>query len=238
MNVLVFDIWGQFAHFKKIYATTSAVSYPIPFKTAIYGLIGAIIGLEKTENAYLKDFEEGKCNIALQLLNRVQMQRININLQPHYERLKEGGNRKPTAMEFVREPRYRIYFYHQDKDIYNQLHKHLIAHTAVYTPTLGLASLLANFNFVGEYPIQAQPEGTTIIHSVISRKHLVRFDAVFENGNEIVEISQYALEMDTDRNVTQRDDIFIDRTTKAIPAVVKQYWQVPIANNLQNIVFL
>ena len=238
MNVLVFDIWGQFAHFKKIYATTSAVSYPVPFKTAIYGLVAAIIGLDKTENAYLKDFEEGKCLVALQLLNRVQMQRININLQPHYNRLSEGGNRKPTATEFVRNPHYRIYFYHQTPEIYNQLHKHLKAHTAVYTPTLGLAYLLSNFNFVGEYHIQAQTEGKALIHSVIPRKQLVRFDAVFENENEIVEISQYALEMDTDRNVTQRDDIFIDRSTKSIPAVVKQYWQVPIENNPQNIVFL
>ena len=53
MKILVFDIWGEYAHFKKIYATTSALSYVVPPKTSIYGYIGAILGLEKEDNIYL-----------------------------------------------------------------------------------------------------------------------------------------------------------------------------------------
>ena len=54
MKILVFDIWGDYAHFKKIYATTSALTYVIPTKPSIYGYIGSIVGREKFDNDYLR----------------------------------------------------------------------------------------------------------------------------------------------------------------------------------------
>ena len=75
-KLLVFDIWGNYAHYKQIYATTSAISYPIPFKTAIYGYVSAILGFNKIENNYLKYFQDGNCKIGLQLLNEISTTRI------------------------------------------------------------------------------------------------------------------------------------------------------------------
>lgn len=49
-KMLVFDVWGDYAHFRRFYTTTSPLSFPIPPRTALCGLIGAIIGLEKEGN--------------------------------------------------------------------------------------------------------------------------------------------------------------------------------------------
>ena len=90
-KLLVFDIWGNYAHYKQIYATTSAISYPIPFKTAIYGYVSAILGFNKIENNYLKYFQDGNCKIGLQLLNEISTTRINTNLRAEFGMLKAGG---------------------------------------------------------------------------------------------------------------------------------------------------
>lgn len=236
-KLLVFDVWGDYAHFKKIYATTSAMSYIIPSKTAIYGFVGAIIGLEKENEAYLTHFASpNECKIAIQILEPVVMQRINTNLRAVLGAMKPTENRKPTTIEYVYKPRYRIYFWHNG-DVYTQLKTHLQNHTAVYTPTLGLANLLCNFCLVDECVTQITQNSTADICSVIPKSKFIAFASnVFEQGNKIAELSQYAIEMDTQRNVTQRDDILFDRIAQPIAANVTEYCSLNIENKHCNVV--
>lgn len=226
-KMLIFDIWGRYAHFKKIYATTSALSYIIPSKTALYGYISAILGLDKFDNAYLDSFPLGACRLGIQVINPIVMQRVNTNLHPHDKGLiKATQNRKPTTMEYVYSPKYRIFFTHTNEALFEELEVHLKRHTSVYTPTLGLANLLSDFQLIGtaEAKEQQLTQPTTIgIDSVIPREAFVRFDLLPEAGNEIIEYSQFAVEMNTDREVTHRTDILIDRNGKPIRAVVNYF---------------
>jgi len=237
-KLLVFDIWGDYAHFKKIYATTSAVSYVIPPKTTLYGYIGAILGLSKDKNEYLNSFREGNCKLSIQIVSPIIMQRINTNLRAVLGRMKRTDNRKPTMVEYVYKPYYRIFFYHKNETIYNQLKINLKAHKSVYTPTLGLANLISNFSFIGEYTFTNQTNKNTLIQTVIPKSKFIQFDipASFENSNEIVELSQYSIEMDLERNVTKRDDILLDRKGIAIQAEVAESQQLSINNHSINIV--
>ncbi len=237
-KTLIFDIWGQYAHYKKIYATTSAVSYVIPSKTSIYGYVGAILGLEKDKNVYLQHFQGENCRIALQLMRPIVMQRINTNLRAVMGRMKPTDNRKPTTVEYVYQPKYRIYFQHQDEALYQQLKEYLMQHLAVYTPSMGLANLIANFAFIGEYDTRLNNalEASTWIQSVIPLSAFIRFDIPesFRSGNEIIKQHQYALAMDQERNVTQRTDILLDRAAKPIKVFVKEYEAI---EGMGNIVF-
>jgi CRISPR-associated protein Cas5h len=236
-KALVFDIWGSYAHYKKIYATTSAISYPIPFKTSIYGYVGALIGLEKENNEYLRHFEEGSCKIALQLINPIVMQRINTNLSAKPGPIK--NKRTPTMMEYVYKPKYRIFFWHKDeKNIYEPLKKCLKEHKTFYTPTLGLANLLSNFRFIQEAGL-SKKRGIDSINTVIPKEQFIEFDneSLSKKENEIIEISQYALEMDTNRNTTKRDDILLDRKAKSIKAKVHNYTEVALTDQTKNAIF-
>lgn len=228
MNILSFDIWGSYAHFKKIYATTSALTYAIPPKTALYGYIGAILGLEKADNAYLKAFADKQCRLGVRVINPIRMQRMGINLRPNRGQFVNNG--KPTATEFVYEPHYRIYFSHQDKAIYESFREAIRQHTCIYTPTLGLASLLSEFAWIGEY--EAEPLRTdeaVQISSVIPGRQFRGFGTIWEHegrSNRIVEQSMVPIEMDTERNVTERDDILYDQHGLPIWANVEEWYQL------------
>lgn len=236
MKILAFDIWGEYAHYKKIYATTSAVSYCLPTKTSLYGYISAILGFEKKNNQYLKYFQDKECLIGIQIMKPIVMQRININLRATFGRMKQTDNRKPTMMEFVYLPKYRIYFFHSQPDIYEQLSERLQAKEAVYTPTMGLASLISNFEFIGEFEASLQKFSDKVvsIQTVIPKKHFERFDAEAFNTKhtEIVEQSMFAIEMDIQRNVTERDDILLERKAKSIDAFLNQYYLLSDGTNI------
>ena len=230
-HILIFDIWGEYAHFKKIYATTSAVSYVIPPKTAIYGYVGAVLGFSKAENQYLSYFADKKCLIGIGLQRPVLMKRIGVNLRPNLKG--EAKNAKPTMTEYVYQPRYRIYFSHEDAALQQKLREQLQAHQSVFTPTLGLASLVSNFEWVGEASASAiTGEEAVPIHSVIPRQKFIGFDnqALREQENELIEQSMYAVEMNTEREVTERDDILLDRKCQPVWAHVTDYYQIQDAN--------
>ena len=230
-KVIAFSVRGQYAHFKKIYATTSAVSYMIPPKTTIYGYISAILGFEKDE--YLTHFQDKKCLIGLQICKPIIMQRINTNLRPVLGRLSETGNRKPTTIEYVYEPHYIFYISHSDLDLMKELEERLDKKSSVFTPTLGLANMLSVFEFKGTFDVEEQSTSEIIlVHSVIPNKKFVKLDeqAFLNNQNHIVEQSLFAIEMDLDRNVTERDDIILDRSAQPIKAVVTNFYTIQNEN--------
>lgn len=69
-KLLCFDIWADYAHFKKYYTTTSPLTFSIPPKTSIYGIIGAILGMGKNE--YLYYFQPGMCQIGIQIMKPIK----------------------------------------------------------------------------------------------------------------------------------------------------------------------
>src|SRR5215204_4090672 len=53
---VVFEYAGRFGHFLRAEASVSALSYPVPPRTALLGMIRAVLGLEKdTPQVKLKD---------------------------------------------------------------------------------------------------------------------------------------------------------------------------------------
>jgi CRISPR-associated protein Cas5h len=228
MKVLIFDIKGDYAHYKKIYATTSAISYCIPPKTSMYGYIGAIIGLEKTNNAYLKDFADKQCLLGIGLQKPIVMQRINTNLRQNIKgTIGASENRKPTMVEYVYSPHYRIYFTHTNPLIYDALKTHVKAQTAVYTPTLGTANCISMFEYIDEVETErCESKEAVAIHSIVPRRAFINFDNSTFGENEIIEQSMFSLEMDTERNVTERDAMLLDRKAQPINLFVSHYYPI------------
>lgn len=236
-KTLVFDIWGDYAHFKKIYVTTSALTYSLPFKTTIYGLVGAIIGLDNKKNGYLDYFDESNCQLAIQVIKPVRIQRININLSPKPGPIKD--NRKPTTMEYLVKPHFRIFFSHANDEIYNSLKENLEEKRTVYTPVLGLAHCLANFAFLGEYELK-QESGSAMIDSILLKSSVKSLDTSTWNENEIrvQEQTMYPLEMNTTREVTKRDNVLFDLNGNPIQAEVEQYYNLNLQGKTVNIMMM
>ena len=232
-KVLVFDIWGEYAHFRKYYTTTSPLSYSIPPRTAITGLIGAIIGLGKNE--YLKHFTKSQAFIAVRLLEPIKKVRIAENLidTSSVSTMNRIKNRTRIRFEFIKDARYRIYFYHTNKEIYSQTKEYIIAHKCVYTPCLGLSEHIANFECVGEMNMHhVIPNGFNIISSAIPENLIEEID-FGQNGEYSSETMP--IEMDTDRTVIEYSNILFERNGRTIRAKLKEFWEL---DNGEKLVFM
>jgi CRISPR-associated protein Cas5h len=47
VKVIVFDIWGDYGHFKKFHTTASPLTFSFPPPTAVIGIVAAILGIDK-----------------------------------------------------------------------------------------------------------------------------------------------------------------------------------------------
>lgn len=232
-KVLVFNIWGEYAHFRKYYTTTSPLSYSIPPRTAVTGFIGAILGLGKEK--YLKHFTKKQAFIAVRLLNPIKKVRISENLidTENVKRMHLIKNRTQIRFEFIKDPKYRLYFYHTDEGLY-ALTKNLLAdHKSIYTPYLGISEHIANFEFIGEMNIQKSfSEDFVKVDSVIPEDptNKIGFETNLEYFSETMPI-----EMDFDRTVVEYKNIMFERNGHRIKAKLKEFWEL---DNGERIVFM
>jgi CRISPR-associated protein Cas5h len=238
-KVLVFDVWGEYAHFRKYYTTTSPLTFSIPPRTAIGGLIGAIIGLSKDE--YLKYFSKEQAQIAVRILNPIKKVRLAENLintkDDYFIPIKKGSHSPRTQIrfEFLKDAKYRIYFYHTDPNLFNKAKSMLLHHKCVYTPCLGITEHIANFEFIGEKTIREQSSTEFIkLDSALPTDSIKEIK--LEDGDYFSET--IPTEMELDRSLKQYRKVMFERNGvqgKGITAKVDRYWEL---DNNESIIFL
>lgn len=189
-DVLGLEVWGDHAHYRKRFTTSSPLTYGVPPRTAIAGMLGAIAGLPRTgEDSYHRVFSQENSRIAV--INRPReetgKQRLNLNLlklddnKGKTKRLKKLGKapdelrRSQVPFEVVREPRYRIYFSVAEERM-DEFEELLRAGKSVYTPCLGISEYLADYEFLGRFDI-SEGDGETKVDSVLNND---RYDIKFE----------------------------------------------------------
>jgi len=145
-RVLVFDVWSDYAHFRRGYTTTSPLTYPFPSRTTLAGLVSAILGLPR--DSYYELFGKDNSAFALQILNPIRKIKITQNLidtKTGFYLWDNKGQRTQIPFEFVKKPRYRLYVWLEDPNKFDDLIKLIKKHKSVYTPYLGISECIANF---------------------------------------------------------------------------------------------
>lgn len=152
LKVLAFDIWGDYAYFRRGYTATSTISYSFPSRTTIAGLVAGILGYDR--DSYYELFDSKNSKLGINILNPIKKIRLNLN----YINTKEGfllsdikgqGKRTQVQAEFLKDVKYRIYVSLSDENIMDELYSLLNEHKSIYTPCLGISECLANFKLVG-----------------------------------------------------------------------------------------
>ncbi|HPZ06879.1 MAG TPA: type I-B CRISPR-associated protein Cas5b [Candidatus Eremiobacteraeota bacterium] len=149
MRILSFNIWGDYGHFKKFHTTSSPLSFSLPPPTAIYGIIGAIKGLPKSD--YITILTGYNVKVAIGLNNPIKKMRMGVNwieLKKSFDKLERAPQIK---QEFLCDCSFKIYITGKEEFL-DELRDFLINHRSYYTPCMGISQCLANFNFTGEYP--------------------------------------------------------------------------------------
>jgi len=239
MNVLIFDISADFGHFRKIFSTSSPLTYSIVTPTSFYGIIGAIVGLEKEENKYLQYINHETTKVAIQLINSVKKIRLglnHINTKGNIwipKQRRKGGARTQIRTEFLRFPRFRCYVHLHNEELFQQLIDYVKEHKNVYTVSMGLSECLANIEFVSleTYENRTEKEAVEIVTAI---PESVLQTLKIEAGKEYLK-ERLPIEMNSERIVSRYDEVLFEANGQPLTASVSSYW-----TNKQgkNIVFL
>ncbi|WP_297889780.1 type I-B CRISPR-associated protein Cas5b [Sulfurihydrogenibium sp.] len=220
MKVLAFDLWGDYGHFKKFYTTSSPLTFSIPPNTAIYGMIGAIIGLAKEE--YLKHINGRTTKIGIEILKPIKKTRITLNYidtKQHFYLIK---GRTQIRTEFLKEPAYRLYIHISDENLFNELINRVKTKQSYYTLSLGLANLLANFQFKGLYDVETL-EQSDKVNSVILTENVESIE--MKEGKKYFK-ERIPLDMKEDREVICYKEIVMELEGNTIEGKFKNCYKV------------
>jgi len=237
MKVLAFDIYGDFGHFKKFYTTSSPLTFSFPPPPTVRGMLGAIVGADKTE--YLDIFSHKSCRIAIRILSPVKKVRMGVNhintKGNYWVPVKKGKHEARTQIrtEFLKDPAYRIYVSHNDESVFSKLVDHVKEHKTVYTLSLGLSELLADFKYVGLWEVTEGHSAEGEIATVIPMSAIEDYGIRFEEGKRYLK-ERVSVDMNQQRVVERYEDVLFEAQGKPIYARTKVYWEV---ENGERIVF-
>lgn len=175
MRLLCFRIQGKMAHFRRYYSNSSSLTYSIPPRTTVAGIVAGLLGLER--DSYYEIFSLDQCRIAvascspikkvMQKMNLLKVESVNdLNgFQEHHSQ---------TATEFVLPQNirtgmidYRVWFYHVDQNIMGKL-ENILSNSSVINGyvSAGISLALGTAGNLGWLTYEGVLEGEEIQEEV------------------------------------------------------------------------
>jgi CRISPR-associated protein Cas5h len=260
-SLLIFDIKGKIAHFRKFYTSSSSLTYTFPPRTTLSGLIAGILGRQR--DSYYQEFSTKTCKIAISIKTPVRkiMQTIN------YIRTKEENgftatkgiikrfinkdiNKYPTPLELVipekltHELVYRVYFWHSDEDLIDELCARIEQGRFEYPLYLGISEALAYAEFITKLSQsdikECLPDGTTRITTVCNTEHIAELEFSENTGDSLQYISEkMPVEFDIGRKIRKKAEFIHEKKDRYIKAKLKiPYLEISYDNEKENIIFM
>ncbi|NLZ34059.1 MAG: type I-B CRISPR-associated protein Cas5 [Clostridiales bacterium] len=210
MKCLVFDIKSDYGHFRKFYTTSSPLTFSIPPRPTVAGMISAIIGLDK--EVYLKYFNKKDAKIAIQIASPVNKSRISYNLintktANMYSKIKD---RTQVTFELLKDPKFRIYFSHNNREIYNNLKNFLEKKKTYYTLSMGLSEYIAEFEYIKEIEVNEVNNLENFVYIDTAINFHEEVEIGFEDNKEYFK-DNIPNEMNTNREITEYIKVLFER---------------------------
>jgi len=242
-KILIFDIKGPMAHFRKYYTNSSSLTYTFPPRTVIVGLIAGLLGLpnEKSDdkdNIYYEKFCDENYRVAISLRTNVRkiMQTENYiktktdnSSKYSFEALITGTRGSPTQIplevllpEDGDEIIYRIYFFYLDNErdkFYQELKKRLENKMFVYPSYFGITEFLATIDYIGEGKIIENKARDVEIKTICK---LEEINPVFENSETQYLIEKMPTGFSKDRTPKKPREYLFEMKNKSLKAKLKE----------------
>lgn len=238
-EVLALEVSGDYGHFRKNYTTSSPLTHGVPPRTALTGLLGAIMGYPpQGDGNYHRVFAPTRAKIAVVPRNPIRKQRINKNMLKVKDetakliRLDHPPSeitRNQVPFEMLREPRFTIYVWHEDDQRMDALEDQFASHKAVYTPYLGISELIAEFEFEGRHEVDAK-EVDGPVDGVVNSD---QYDVTFEQGKQY-QRENVSLVMDEDRVVQSFGNVMYAQYRQDSSSETEQEQGMPAPVEVQN----
>jgi CRISPR-associated protein Cas5h len=228
---VAFEVQSDMAHFRRPYAVTTALTFPAPPRTALCGLVGAILGLPK--NDCLNEFRDDHALFGLQLLSPLNTGHVSINLLDTkntptvlgIQTFRPKAENPHTIMryEIIRRPRYRLWFSHPD--LGPRLAEALTNGRTHYTPCLGLAWMIAWFGDAVQTVRAEQVHEDAGFQDYVSPVRTADLRDVRWNDQAVYQRIRMPAEMLPSRQVERYEEYLIETTGKPISASLSTFWR-------------
>ena len=165
ISIVSFRYHAKFGHFRKPYSNVSSLSYPFPPRTALAGLIGAILGVPKAEVPLKLDTKNLKVAVEIDSFIKTFTHVTNFRQDSsggvdysirRSKRLKKSESKNiPDCnkaalipQEILRYPSYIVYINLNDN--MDEFISRIKNKRFVYTPCMGLSGFLAEIDYISE----------------------------------------------------------------------------------------
>lgn len=249
-EILIFDISSEFGHFRKYNTTTSPLSYSIPTRTAVAGILGAILGMERevADGVYpvgaipvQEFFSKSNSDIAIQILNPIKKENVAMNLintKTSFYDLTRAG-RTQIEFELVKNVKYRIFFaLNNNQLVFNELAERIKTKSHHFSPYLGLAQFTATIDFVDVKQAEAREnkeENFIDIITAVNLSKTIGEQPVEFDYSAMYSANNMAIEMNRNREIQEFSEVLIEKNGLPVKAKVKDYYKI---ENYGNILFL
>lgn len=170
MKGLKLIVGGNWAHFKKPETNNNPLTHDFITKTALIGLIGAMLGKERNEMRPLFPQLSEDLLHGVQIINPVKKESWGFTMRKAVNLLEKA----PKHMEFLKTPEFRVAIaLHSTRSekLFNDFTEALKNNKATYTPVLGLHNCPANLKFQSEGGFSEKQSGLFKAKCVVSNKH-------------------------------------------------------------------
>jgi CRISPR-associated protein Cas5h len=243
-KLLVFDVGSSFGFFLLSSTTTSGLTHSVIPRSAIEGLVGAILGLQSDE--YPEKLGESK--IAVQILSPIRKHTVERNfihetwldqaqmqMRPPTKYVKE--HYWQASQELLVSPEYRIYFSNPEVD--SDLESFLANSKARFIPYLGKSSMIAWIRYRGKYAYEKNSSNKHVeVSSVIpffDKRPDIKPDA---GGVKISIDSSMSFHITKDRISQGTYSALYSENLKEIPVRGVEIYKITMNGTDPNIVFL
>lgn len=248
MKGVIFDIEGKFAHFRKIFTNSSSLSYTVPPRTTIQGIIAAILGYER--DTYYSRLHSSKVQIGV----RKNCATYSMTHTLNYIRAVSPGElvkpKEHTQIPFEilaseNKVSYRVYVASNDFDDLEIFINRLREERYVFPPSMGTAffsadiSLIAVADFMQYSPDEVVPIATVINSDVVEKLDMRMLQGNWHNISLIKE--KMPRDFNNYREILPAPSYFVETNGNPIYVKLKEgevCWKVSYNQTDENVVFM
>ncbi len=254
-KILSCTLSGKMGHFRKFYTNSSSLTYALPPRTVISGILAGAIGRER--DSYYDEFSGKKCSIGVSLGKpfRKLIQTVNYLLVKGKDDLTGRGGHTQIPLEFVI-PRhgfsrgmleYEIFFASRNKDLYEEIKTRLQNHSPVFSPYLGLSECPGTLRFNREYStgdgtLSREQSVEPVSFSCVIRKDMLIPDGLLfmhEQDTYRYIMDKMPVEFDRNRNNLDNGDFIFEADCKKVVARIScPHYRLKDGSKEKNILFM
>lgn len=236
-RLIVIDLKGAMAHFRAFYTNSSSLTYSFPPRTVVTGILAGIMGLPR--DSYYDKFNSQSCRIGISIISpfRKIMNTLNYSymksathfvinqgqhLQVQFETIVPTKNSTLWG-----ELTYRIYFWHSDKSIVDEIKYRTEKKRYKFPPFMGISEYTAEFEFIEEINQsriqEIKSNDYEAFNTVLNADLITEYGLEFKNGNQPLQYMKeiMPLEFNSDRSNKSMGKFIFEKNLQKIRAKVK-----------------